>query len=257
MQGILFASFGTTYASARERQIDAVARCIESAFPSCRVAQAYTSGMVRRILEKQGIFIPDAASALTQMAEQGVTHVVVQPGLLLPGEEYQKLIALVQSCRSLFQGLAIGQPLLSDTRQLWQMADILSALHPTVPGQGVVWMGHGTCAFANMVYPALDYRLKEIGRSDMYIGTVEGYPGLETVQALLQGKGYRQLLLAPLMQVAGDHALNDMAGEKEDSWASLLRAEGYRVECHLTGLGEIPQVQDLYLSHIRRAMEQL
>lgn len=253
MKGILFASFGTTYADARERQIDRVARQIKEEFPHCEVAQAYTSGMVRRILEQRGVLIPDVVQALTSFAQSGVTHVVVQPGHLLPGEECEKLKTLAESCRSLFQTMTIGEPLLDSTRSLFQMAEVLQKEHPPKNGQAIVWMGHGTAQFANMVYPTLDYRLKEIGRKDMYVGTVEAYPGLETVLGLLRGKGYQEILLAPLMQVAGDHALNDMAGEEEDSWASRFRAEGYEVECSLVGLGELPAIQAMYLDRIRRA----
>ena len=35
---------------------------------------------------------------------------------------------------------------------------------------------------ANATYPALDYRLKAEGCKNFFIGTVEGYPDLETVK---------------------------------------------------------------------------
>ena len=52
------------------------------------------------------------------------------------------------------------------------------------------------------------------------------------------------------MIVAGDHATNDLAGDEEDSWKSLLEAEGYEVRCILKGLGEYPQVRSLLAEHI-------
>ena len=39
-------------------------------------------------------------------------------------------------------------------------------------------MGHGTEHFANAAYPALQTALALLGRDDIYIGTVEGWPGL-------------------------------------------------------------------------------
>ena len=42
----------------------------------------------------------------------------------------------------------------------------------------------------------------------------------------------------PLMLVAGDHAQNDMAGDEEDSWRTIIEYEGIETEVHLKGLGE-------------------
>lgn len=53
------------------------------------------------------------------------------------------------------------------------------------------------------------------------------------------------------MLVAGDHANNDMAGE-EDSFASLLREEGYAPECILRGIAEYPAIREVYLSHLQK-----
>ena len=55
---------------------------------------------------------------------------------------------------------------------------------------------------------------------------------------------------APFMLVAGDHALNDMAGDEEDSWKSILTQKGYDVECVLEGMGVLPGVQELYCQHL-------
>jgi len=55
--------------------------------------------------------------------------------------------------------------------------------------------------------------------------------------------------------VAGDHASNDMAGDEEGSWKSILRKEGFDVEIYLHGLGENQAIQDIYVQHVRDAME--
>ena len=59
------------------------------------------------------------------------------------------------------------------------------------------------------------------------------------------------------MVVAGDHASNDMAGDEEDSWKSVLAGEGYEVECLLQGLGELKAIQDIYVEHVLAALEEL
>ena len=57
------------------------------------------------------------------------------------------------------------------------------------------------------------------------------------------------------MLVAGDHALNDMAGDEEDSWKSILTREGYEVECIMQGLGVLPGVQEMYRRHLQELLK--
>lgn len=70
----------------------------------------------------------------------------------------------------------------------------------------------------------------------------------------LQRAGYTKALLVPLMLVAGDHAINDMAGEEPDSWKNQLEGAGIAVRCALEGLGKSPPSRELYLSHLREVL---
>ena len=71
--------------------------------------------------------------------------------------------------------------------------------------------------------------------------------------------GYTKVVLRPLMVVAGDHANNDMAGADEDSWLSLFNAAGCfdSVDTQIAGLGEIADVQQLYVAHTKAAIDTL
>lgn len=55
------------------------------------------------------------------------------------------------------------------------------------------------------------------------------------------------------MVVAGDHAINDMSGDEDDSWKSTFEKAGYEVECILKGLGEYPAVRQIYVKHALEA----
>ncbi len=72
-----------------------------------------------------------------------------------------------------------------------------------------------------------------------------------------QVKAYqpKKVHLAPFMVVAGDHAMNDMAGDDPDSWRCQFEKAGFPVECHLKGLGEYEGIRQLYLKHVQAAME--
>ena len=92
----------------------------------------------------------------------------------------------------------------------------------------VLYMGHGSEHQANSAYALMEYAFHDLGRKDVVIGTVEGYPGFgEALRRLKERPQVRRVELRPLMTVAGDHAKNDLAGDEEDSWRRRLEAEGY------------------------------
>ena len=59
------------------------------------------------------------------------------------------------------------------------------------------------------------------------------------------------------MVVAGDHAINDMAGDDDDSWKSQFEASKAfdSVESQIAGLGEIDAIQQIYVAHTKAAIE--
>ena len=139
--------------------------------------------------------------------------------------------------------------------------DCVRALMEALPAQradtAVLYMGHGSEHQANSAYALMEYAFHDLGRKDVVIGTVEGYPGFgEALRRLKERPQVRRVELRPLMTVAGDHAKNDLAGDEEDSWRRRLEAEGYETVCVLTGLGEHPAVRALFVEHARQA-EQL
>ena len=114
----------------------------------------------------------------------------------------------------------------------------------------VVFMGHGSDHHVNSVYAALDYRFKERGLDNVFVGTVEAYPDFDTVLKELKKHNYKKVVLTPLMLVAGDHAKNDMAGDDEEAWNTLLKNEGYQVAVVLKGMGEYEGIRNIYIRHI-------
>ncbi len=256
MRGVLFASFGCTHESARTLAIDAVAKRIGADFNDSQVWQAYTSTMIRRALKKRGVVVLGVAEALEEMADAGVTDAIVCSGHLLPGEEYDKLMREASSVSGRFNSLKVSTPLISGTDDLLTIAHIISERFPARDDRAIVLMGHGTRTFANIVYPALDSILSSIGRSDICVATVEAYPEFDDIMPRIESMGVKCVTLFPLMLVAGDHAKNDMAGEEPSSWASILRAKSFEVECDLTGMGEIPAIADLYAAHAHKASKE-
>ena len=129
-------------------------------------------------------------------------------------------------------------------------------------GTAFVFMGHGTSHTANVTYDQMQTQMDDLGFTNAFIGTVEGEPedtACEAVIEKVKEAGFKNVILRPLMVVAGDHANNDMAGDDEDSWKSQFEASGDfdSVDCQIAGLGRIEAVEDLYVEHTKAAIDSL
>lgn len=258
---ILVVSFGTTYSESRELTIEAVERAVSLAFPEYQVSRAFTSPTIIRVLrEREGMVVDNVAQAIERAAADGVRNLVVQPTHLMDGFEYQGIVREVEKRGSLFDQIAVGRPLLSDNEDFRALAQaVIDDTKEYADGQSaMVFVGHGTEAESNQVYEKLRKTFGGQGAEHYYIGTVEAKPDIEDVAAVLREKGiYKKVVLSPLMLVAGDHANNDMAGDREDSWKTVLAQEGYETECRIRGLGELEAVRNIYIAHARKALRGL
>ncbi len=253
-KAILLTHFGTSHLDTLQKNILAVEKEAQAAFPGWEMRRAFTSGMILRIMKNQGITIASVPEALEDLLTEEFTDVIVQPSHLICGEEYDKLRGLAEPYRQYFKNFSIGKPLLASTEDMREVCRFYDREFPRDSDAALVLMGHGTPHFANAVYPAMNYLLKEMGMERILIGTVEGYPDIEVIRKELKQLGVKRVIVTPMMLVAGDHAINDMNGDGKDSWKSLLLADGYQVKTVLRGLGEYPEIRKLYLRHIREAI---
>jgi sirohydrochlorin cobaltochelatase len=253
-KALLVVSFGTSFHDTREKTIDKLERDIQAAFPDRKLYRAWTSKMIiAKLLRRDGIHIDTVSEAMARMLADGVTDVLVQPTHILGGVENDFMTADVLAFADKFAKIAIGDPLLVETEDIFKTIEaVVSELAPA-DDRTLVLMGHGTTHQTNTVYAALDYMFKDAGHANVFVGTVEAYPTFENVLRMLKASGYKKVTLAPFMIVAGDHATNDMAGADEDSWKSMLEAEGYEVECVLRGIGEFEGIGAIFREHAEKA----
>lgn len=256
---ILVVSFGTSYNDSRDITIGAIEEAIAAACPEYEVRRAFTSQIIiDKLKERDGLEIDNVTEALDRAAADGVKELIVQPTHLMDGYEYGDLARELTDYLDKFDKIILGEPLLtSDADFDGVIKAITEKTAAYDDGEtAICFMGHGTEAASNAVYAKLQDKLIKGGYENYYVGTVEAEPGLDDVVEALSKKGtYKKVVLEPLMVVAGDHANNDMAGDEEDSWKTVLEAEGYEVECIIEGLGQIPAVQDIYTEHVKAAME--
>lgn len=255
-KGILAVSFGTSVNETREKTIDAIEKNFRETFPDHSLYRAWTSNIIIRKLKKRdGVQIDTVAEAMERMLADEVTDVVVQPTHVINGVENDRMIADAMAFQDRFQTIAFGSPLLTSDEDSTEVIKAVMAEFEGFPeNEALVFMGHGTTHYANSIYAALDYKFKDMGYKNVFLGTVEAYPSLETLMKLVRAHGAKRVTLAPFMVVAGDHAMNDMSSEDEGSWRSQFEAAGFEVDCVLKGLGEYEGIRRLYAKHIEDAM---
>lgn len=280
---IVLAAFGTCVPEAL-KALENVESRVKSAFPDYDVHLAFTSNMIRRVwrtrLENSKGDDPVAArygavknplSVLAEIQETGASSVYVQSLHVTDGEEFQNLAGLIDALNDLaplqeslrpFLKLRLGAPALGlgdgELSRLDKAAQALGHHIQLVMGinAALVLAGHGNERLRQGVFKNLEDRLRLVYKR-IYVGTLETEPGVAAIaEALANDKPPSMaVLLAPLMVVAGDHAINDMAGDEPDSWKSVLRAQGLAVDPRLTGLGGIDAWADIYVDSIREMIE--
>jgi sirohydrochlorin cobaltochelatase len=257
-KGILLVAFGSSIPEAQVsfENIDAK---VKAAFPGIPVQWAYTSAIIRHKLAKEeGKILDSVAMALAKMMDEGFTHVAVQSLHTIAGEEYHDLVVTVGAFRGMANGfdrIMVGYPLLGTAKDL---ARVVDATITHIPGErkkkdAVVLMGHGTPHPGNAFYAAMMYHFQQKD-PNIFVGTVEGSPEINDVKTLLKKNGLKKAYLMPFMSVAGDHARNDMAGDEEDSWKSILTKAGVKCVPVLKGMAEYDDVVAVWVDHLKQVM---
>ena len=255
---ILVVSFGTSFNDSRRLTIGGIENAIREAFPDWSVRRAFTSQIIiDHVNKRDGVKIDNVKEALDRAVDNGVKNLVVQPTHLMAGLEYHDLEEEVMSYADAFESITMGENLLAEDGDFEEVAKIITARTAEYDDgeTAICFMGHGTEAESNAVYAKMQEVLTADGFENYFVGTVEATPSLEDVMAAVGEGEYKRVVLMPLMVVAGDHANNDMAGDEEDSWKSQFEAEGYSVECVLEGLGQQPEIQQLYVEHLQKFVE--
>nr|WP_295609868.1 sirohydrochlorin cobaltochelatase [uncultured Terrisporobacter sp.] len=257
-KAILVVSFGTSYHETRKKTIEACENKIKESFKDYDFYRAFTSGMIINKLKKRdNMFIDNPSEALEKLYNAGYQEVVVQSLHIICGDEYNKLKDMVAQYEDKFDKISIGRPLLTYIDDYRETVEAVKKdLDKMDIDEAVVFMGHGTEHESHSSYPAIEYMFRDYG-INAFVGTVEGYPELEQVIKKLKNRNIKTVDLLPFMLVAGDHAVNDMASDEEDSWKTILEKEGFNVKVHVKGLGENPYIQEKFKNHALDCMKEL
>ena len=279
---LLVVSFGTSFNASRAADIKGIEDALQAAYPDWSVRRAFTAQIIiNHVQARDGEKIDNMQQAMDRAVANGVKNLVVQPTHLMHGAEYDEMMEMIDSYRDKFESVAVAEPLLGEvgadatvinsdkeavakaiTAAAVKDAGFDSLDAAAAEKTAFVFMGHGTSHTAKISYSQMQTTMQTLGYDNVFIGTVEGEPeetACENVIEAVKAAGYTKVVLRPLMVVAGDHANNDMAGADDDSWLSQFKASGAfeEVDTQISGLGEISDIQQLYIAHTKAAIESL
>ena len=279
---LLVVSFGTSFNGSRAADIKGIEDALQAAYPDWSVRRAFTAQIIiNHVQARDGEKIDNMDQALERAVANGVKNLVVQPTHLMHGAEYDEMCEAVEQYRDKFDSVAIAEPLLGEvgkdaavinadkaavaaaiTAEAVKTAGYDDAAAAAADGTAFVFMGHGTSHTAKVSYSQMQTAMQTLGYDNVFIGTVEGEPEDTACDAVIEKvkeAGYTKVILRPLMVVAGDHANNDMAGAEDDSWLSQFNdADCFEsVDTQIAGLGEIGDIQQLYVDHAGAAIDSL
>ena len=279
---LLVVSFGTSFNDSRTADIGGIEKALAAAYPDWSVRRAFTAQIIINHVEaRDDEYIDNMQQALDRAVENGVKNLVVQPTHLMHGAEYDELKEAVDEYADKFESVVIAEPLLGEVgadaeavnddkekvAESITAAAVADAGYDDLEaakedGTAFVFMGHGTSHTAKVSYSQMQTQMNDLGYENVFIGTVEGEPEDTACEAVIEAvkeAGYKKVVLRPLMVVAGDHANNDMAGDDEDSWKSQFEASGAfdSVDCQIAGLGEIADIQQIYVDHTAAAIDEI
>ncbi|RZB36523.1 MAG: sirohydrochlorin cobaltochelatase [Desulfobacteraceae bacterium Eth-SRB2] len=283
---IVLASFGTTVPSAIE-SITNIQQEVKKAFPDVPVKLTFTSNIIRSIwkerqaeakkwlgkgIPKEVLYVKNIIATVGDLREDGYRNIIVQPTHMFFMEQAQDLSSYVNAFASIkttkkkwmpFDKIVMGRPAMGGPGDRYDYHEDMEKVLKTLADDiklarknkaMLVYMGHGNEHWSTGIYMEAAKKMQELYPDVVtYIGSVEGFPGIKDVARYLSHFDSGKIVLKPFMIVAGDHATNDMAGDEEDSWKSILTKQGFKVIPVLKGLGSNDKFAKIFVDHIRDA----
>lgn len=283
---IVLAMFGTSVEPALEGLLNIRSK-IKEKYPDTTVRLAFTSNIIRKKWQRRAedpdylkehpeipediLHVKTPLATIADLQNDGFDTIVLQPTHISMGEEFLDLHTYVSALMNMgtlkkakykpFHKVVLGRPALGTYGQKHPYAEDIEAVAKIMSSDvnlaikenaGLVYMGHGNEFFPGNggAYLELASKMRRLYPDVVTaIGNVEGYPAIEDVIETLTLYGVKKVILKPFMVVAGDHSMNDMAGDGEDSWKSILQKNGFEVVAVTKGLGENDKFAEIFVNH--------
>lgn len=245
--------FGTTHDDTRELTIEKMNKKFSSEFKDYDMFEAYTSRIILKKLKDRNIKKEHPLKVLDDLVEKGYDNLIVQSSHIIPGIEYENLLEELAAYRDKFKSIKVGKPLLYNVKDYKRIVEALQNEYvPKNKKEALVLVCHGTDSPIGAAYAMIEYIFDEYGHENVYVVSTKEYPLMDTLIGKLKKDEIQEVVMAPFMFVAGEHAKNDMAIDYKEE----LEENGIKVnKVILKGLGEFEAIQDIFLDHLKEALE--
>ena len=246
---IILCAFGTSTEALST--FEYIEKLIKEQYKGYEIRWAYTSQIVIKKLKEKGVVLQTLSDVYEDLRRTGKTNVIVQSLHIVPGQEFHREIVMLPA-----KGLNVkyGYPLLTDDSDFEKLFKALEPYFAPENDSVTILCGHGNDN--NPEFNASLIKMDEYlrnKRKNTFLATVEGQPGIDKPFNDAKSSGLSKVHFVPLMLVAGDHIMNDVMGDEDDSWKNQLAPMKATAE---KGMGYNDAVIRIFMDHIDRALEQ-
>ena len=287
-KAILLAHFGTSYPDAL-CSLCTIKQQVQECFPEIETRICFTSNRIRTIwasrrrnpenwfergVPEEVMYAQSFLGAIGNLQDQNYRTIIVQPTHMYHGEQYEDLqsyIRALQSIRTIkkawapFDKIVLSRPTLGTYGVEYDYAEDINEVVHALDADftrtkrldaSLIYVGHGNDFFSSGAFLEAQKAMRDLCPDlNIYIGMVEGYPGIDEVTEELKKDGVKKVLLKPFMITAGDHAHNDMNNADPGSWKSRIESLGINVDVVMEGLGSNDDFARIFAKRIRETAD--
>lgn len=249
---LLIVHFGSAYADAHEKVLDVMTLDAETVFSNqLTVREAYAARSIVKRLAEQGIVKYTPAEALSQLRNEGFTHIIIQPTVVIEGVEMEAVGREAELAEAQFKEVRVGNPLLYNDNDYLKIINFFAHSELAKNEGAKLFAAHGTYTAANASFSQLGYMCAMLGHTDFYRVTIEKIPTIENLATVFKQKDYKHITLIPCMFVFINSEYNEVSnfGKKQ------LQELGFDATIYLKGLGEHPEIRQIIINHIYYAID--
>lgn len=257
-KAIIVVSFGTANLEGLQELESFEQEIRESVNGKYHVCKAFTSSILSNILlNKYGKVVPRLEEVLFNLSNDRYKEVYIQPLHVIEGIEYSNIEKTIKEYDYSFSKVTLGNVLMSNKDvQLKESCElIVSAMEDNLlKTDNIVLVGHGSKTIDTDAYNTLKDVLIEHGYKNVYIGTLEGEIKKENVISELLKDNIKNITLAPVLMLPGNHIKKDIFGES-NSWRSTMKEKNINVTSCKRALLEYKEIREYYINKIKKELK--